>query len=105
MRVAQSCLTLCDPMDYTVHGMLQARMSHQIENTNLKKKKNYFKAKKQTKPTSGVEKYNSASELYFRPKKIGKKKKPSAMCQHNLAKNSDLTRDSQNNFMSKRIRD
>ena len=40
----------------------------------LKKKKNYFKAKKQTKPTSGVEKYNSASELYFRPKKIEKQK-------------------------------
>ena len=24
-EVAQSCLTLCDPMDYTVHGILQAR--------------------------------------------------------------------------------
>ena len=24
--MAQSCLTLCDPMDYTVHGILQARM-------------------------------------------------------------------------------
>ena len=24
MKVAQSCLTLCDPMDYTVHGILQA---------------------------------------------------------------------------------
>ena len=23
--VTQSCLTLCDPMDYTVHGILQAR--------------------------------------------------------------------------------
>ena len=23
--VAQSCSTLCDPMDYTVHGILQAR--------------------------------------------------------------------------------
>ena len=26
VQVAQSCLTLCDPMDYTVHGILQARM-------------------------------------------------------------------------------
>ena len=26
VRVAQSCPTLCDPMDYTVHGILQARM-------------------------------------------------------------------------------
>ena len=26
MRVAQSCLTLCDPMDYTVHGIFQARI-------------------------------------------------------------------------------
>ena len=25
VKVAQSCLTLCDPMDYTVHGLLQAR--------------------------------------------------------------------------------
>ena len=25
VEVAQSCLTLCDPMDYTVHGILQAR--------------------------------------------------------------------------------
>ena len=23
---AQSCLTLCDPMDYTVHGVLQTRI-------------------------------------------------------------------------------
>ena len=26
VNVAQSCLTLCDPMDYTVHGILQARI-------------------------------------------------------------------------------
>ena len=26
MRVAQLCPTLCDPMDYTVHGILQARI-------------------------------------------------------------------------------
>ena len=26
MKVAQSCLTLCDPMDRTVHGILQARI-------------------------------------------------------------------------------
>ena len=26
MKVAQSCLTLCDPMHYTVHGILQARI-------------------------------------------------------------------------------
>ena len=25
VKVAQSCLTLCDPMDCTVHGILQAR--------------------------------------------------------------------------------
>ena len=24
VKVAQSCLTLCDPMGYTVHGILQA---------------------------------------------------------------------------------
>ncbi|CAI9173720.1 unnamed protein product [Rangifer tarandus platyrhynchus] len=26
VKVAQSCPTLCHPMDYTVHGMLQARI-------------------------------------------------------------------------------
>ena len=26
MKVAQLCLTLCDPMDYRVHGVLQARI-------------------------------------------------------------------------------
>jgi len=24
--IAQLCLTLCDPMEYTVHGILQARI-------------------------------------------------------------------------------
>ena len=24
MKVAQLCLTLCDPMDYMIHGILQA---------------------------------------------------------------------------------
>ena len=26
VKVAQSCLTLCNPMDYIVHGILQARI-------------------------------------------------------------------------------
>ena len=26
VQVAQLCLTLCDPIDYTVHGILQARI-------------------------------------------------------------------------------
>ena len=26
MKVAQLCPTLCDPMDYTVHGIVQARI-------------------------------------------------------------------------------
>ena len=26
VKVAQSCPTLCDPMDCTVHGILQARI-------------------------------------------------------------------------------
>ena len=26
VKAAQSCLTLCDPMDYIVHGILQARI-------------------------------------------------------------------------------
>ena len=26
VKVAQSCPTVCDPIDYTVHGILQARI-------------------------------------------------------------------------------
>ena len=26
VEVAQLCLTLCNPMDYTIHGILQARI-------------------------------------------------------------------------------
>ena len=26
VEVAESCLTVCDPMDYIVHGILQARI-------------------------------------------------------------------------------
>ena len=26
VKVTQACPTLCDPMDYTVHGILQARI-------------------------------------------------------------------------------
>ena len=26
VKVARSCPTLCDPMDYTAHGILQARI-------------------------------------------------------------------------------
>ena len=26
VKVTQSCLTLCNPMDYTVHGILQGRI-------------------------------------------------------------------------------
>ena len=26
VKVTQLCLTLCDPMEYTVHGILQARI-------------------------------------------------------------------------------
>ena len=30
VKVAQSCPTLCDPMDYTVHGILQARILERV---------------------------------------------------------------------------
>ena len=31
VKAAQSCPTLCDPMDYTVHGIFQARMLEWID--------------------------------------------------------------------------
>ena len=30
VKVAQSCPTLCDPMDYRVHGILQARILERV---------------------------------------------------------------------------
>ena len=30
VKVTQSCPTLCDPMNYTVHGILQARILEQV---------------------------------------------------------------------------
>ena len=30
VKVAQSCLSLCNPMDYTVHGILQARILESV---------------------------------------------------------------------------
>ena len=31
VKVTQSCPTLCDPMDYTVHGILQARLMEWVD--------------------------------------------------------------------------
>ena len=31
VKVAQSCLTLCDPRDYPVHGILQVRILKWVE--------------------------------------------------------------------------
>ena len=30
VKVAQLCLTLCEPMDYTVYGILQARIQEWV---------------------------------------------------------------------------
>ena len=35
VKVAQSCPTLCDPMDYTVHGVLQARILEWVASLSL----------------------------------------------------------------------
>ena len=30
VKITQSCQTLCDPIDYTVHGILQARIQEWV---------------------------------------------------------------------------
>ena len=35
VKVAQSCPTLCDPTDYTVHGILQARILEWVSHSLL----------------------------------------------------------------------
>ena len=42
VKVAQSCLTLCDPMDYSVHGILQARIQKWVAFQKLKSNKKYI---------------------------------------------------------------
>ena len=60
MKVPQLCLTPCDPMDYTVHGILQARIlewvafpfsrgSSQKRNEQTKKQTNKHKARNKAK--------------------------------------------------------
>ena len=36
VKVTQSCLILCDPMDYTIHGILQARILQWVANPGIK---------------------------------------------------------------------
>ena len=38
VKVTQSCLTLCEPMDDTVHGVLQARIPYRALNWLLGKR-------------------------------------------------------------------
>ena len=35
MKVAQSCLTLCDPMDYTAHGMNSPGQNTEVGSLSL----------------------------------------------------------------------
>ena len=41
VKVTQSCLTLCNPMDYTVHGILQARILKWVAFSFSKECSNY----------------------------------------------------------------
>ena len=52
-KVAQSCPTLCDPMDYTVHGILQARILEWIAvpfSTGSSQPKNLYQLSYQGSP-------------------------------------------------------
>ena len=35
VKIAQLCSTLCDPMDYKVHGILQARILNEVGSLSL----------------------------------------------------------------------
>ena len=45
VKIAQSCPTLCDPMDYPVHGILQARI---LEWVAFPFSRGYFQPRDQT---------------------------------------------------------
>ena len=54
VKVAQSCLTLCDAMDYTVHGILQARVAFPFPSLG-------------DRPNPGIEPRSPALQAYSLP--------------------------------------
>ena len=70
VKVTQSCLTLCDPMDYTVHGILQARISPgdlpnpRIKPTSSKLQMDYLPAEPPGRPKK---KYGTLHEFVCHP--------------------------------------
>ena len=50
VKVAQLCLTLCDPMDHTVHGILQEWVASGIERRSPLLQADSLPAKSEGKP-------------------------------------------------------
>ena len=55
VKVAQSCSTLCDPLDYTVHGILQARIPEWVAFS-------FFRGSSQPRDRTQVAGQNPASQ-------------------------------------------
>ena len=58
VKVTQSCLILCDPIDYTVHGILQARILDWVALPSLG-----------DPPNPGIEPRSPALQVYSLPAK------------------------------------
>ena len=74
VKVTQSCPTPCDPMDYTVHGILQARMldwvalpnSQEIESRSPALQADSLPAEPQEKPrNTGVGSLSLLQEIFL----------------------------------------
>ena len=68
VKVAQSCPTLCDPMDYAVHGILQARI---LEWVAFSFSRGSSQPRDRTQVTRITDGFFIPAELKRKPKNIG----------------------------------
>ena len=73
LKVAQSCPSLCDPMDYVVHGILQARIlewvafpsSGNLPNLRIKPRSPALQADSLSAEPQGKPKNTGVGSLYL----------------------------------------
>jgi len=66
VKVAQSCPTLCDPMDYIVHGILQARILEWVAAVPFSRESSQTQRSNQYLPHCGWILYRLSHQEYRR---------------------------------------
>ena len=73
MKVAQLCPTLCQPMDYTVHGILQARLlewvafsfSRELPNPGIEPRSLALQVDSLSTEPQGKHKFGEGSDIHI----------------------------------------